>query len=86
MSLKKTDRCVCTYCWERFASFSSWMAHRDGDEFSGTRRCMEPAEMEAIGMRKTLKVYWLFPYRKPKALGLLRGVGPKLTRKVSVRL
>lgn len=84
MGLRKAERCVCAYCVERFANTSSWLAHRVGDEYHVARRCLEPAQMEALGMHKAFAVYWLLPYKRPKALGLLRGVGPKRTRKVPV--
>lgn len=53
-----TDRCRCAACGEFFGSTYAFDRHRTG-EHGVSRRCRSTAEMEAKGMSKGRKGFWI---------------------------
>lgn len=54
-----SDRNQCPTCKGLFKSLSGFDKHRTGSFTTGTRRCRSEAEMEAAGMSKNSKGYWI---------------------------
>lgn len=61
-SLKGEHRSQCTACGQLFARTSLFDKHRTGP-YSGRRRCLTTAEMQAKGWRLLDSGYWVGPAR-----------------------
>jgi hypothetical protein len=64
------DRCLCRTCGEYFNSTRAFDKHRFGDW--GMRRCRTPDVMEALGMSKNAKGFWITSKHSDSAIAQRR--------------